>query len=405
MPRRPGRATWARTSATPSSWPWPASSTWRPAAGSPTPRCPSRRAQPRPTTSGAGRRAAVARWTRSWRPTGSGARVSWRHFSEVAVACNVPAATVGRFAELVFAYIDELSAASVAGHGDELATTGRVRERYLERLARQLLAGEDASGAGGGRGAGGLGAPAHADGSAAAPAPRARGARPPRAAHAARQRRAARPGRGRRTSRCCWCPTARGRVGCAWPGSSTSGAPSSAQRGPGPRRTCRTSARGGPGPSRAPGRRVDTEARLGELVLTRRPGRPRRPAGERPGAAGRAAPGRAGPAGGDAARVAAAPRPARAGGGRPASSTPRRSATGWGRSGRPSETRSTTRGWSWTSRSPSPWSPHRGPEAWTWGFTSSRAAAIPHTHERSARRRCSSRGSTRPGCADPAGAG
>ena len=72
-----------------------------------------------------------------------GARVSWRHFSEVAVACNVPAATVGRFAELVFAYIDELSAASVAGHGDEVATTGRVRERYLERLARQLLVGEE----------------------------------------------------------------------------------------------------------------------------------------------------------------------------------------------------------------------------------------------------------------------
>ncbi|MDF2145168.1 CdaR family transcriptional regulator [Knoellia sp. p5-6-4] len=72
-----------------------------------------------------------------------GARVSWRHFSEVAVACDVPAATVGRFAELVFAYIDELSAASVAGHGDETATTGRVRERYLERLATMLLQGED----------------------------------------------------------------------------------------------------------------------------------------------------------------------------------------------------------------------------------------------------------------------
>ena len=72
-----------------------------------------------------------------------GARVSWRHFSEVAVACDVPARTVGRFAELVFAYIDELSAASVAGHGDEMATTGRVRERYLERLARRLLVGED----------------------------------------------------------------------------------------------------------------------------------------------------------------------------------------------------------------------------------------------------------------------
>ncbi len=72
-----------------------------------------------------------------------GARVSWRHFSEVAVACDVPAATLGRFAELVFAYIDELSAASVAGHGDETATTGRVRERYLERLGAMLLQGED----------------------------------------------------------------------------------------------------------------------------------------------------------------------------------------------------------------------------------------------------------------------
>jgi hypothetical protein len=72
-----------------------------------------------------------------------GARVSWRHFSEVAVECEVPAATVGRFAELVFAYIDELSAASVAGHGDETATTGRVRERYLERLATLLLQGEE----------------------------------------------------------------------------------------------------------------------------------------------------------------------------------------------------------------------------------------------------------------------
>ena len=41
----------------------------------------------------------------------------------------------------MFAYIDQLSAASVAGHSDELATSGRVRERYLERLAGLLLAG------------------------------------------------------------------------------------------------------------------------------------------------------------------------------------------------------------------------------------------------------------------------
>ena len=43
------------------------------------------------------------------------------------------------FAELVFAYIDELSAASVAGHTDEPATTGRVRQRLLERVAHHLL--------------------------------------------------------------------------------------------------------------------------------------------------------------------------------------------------------------------------------------------------------------------------
>ena len=73
-----------------------------------------------------------------------GARVCWRGLSDVAVAAEVPAATLGRFAELVFAYIDELSAASVAGHGDELATTGRARERYLEQLAGHLVAGAEA---------------------------------------------------------------------------------------------------------------------------------------------------------------------------------------------------------------------------------------------------------------------
>lgn len=70
-----------------------------------------------------------------------GARVSWRHMSASAVRAGLTAEQLARFAELVFAYIDQLSAASVAGHADELATTGRVRERYLERLAAQLLAG------------------------------------------------------------------------------------------------------------------------------------------------------------------------------------------------------------------------------------------------------------------------
>ena len=73
-----------------------------------------------------------------------GARVAWRELSATAVASGVSAATVASFAELVFAYIDELSAASVAGHTDELETTGRVRQRYLDRLAVGLLRGEPA---------------------------------------------------------------------------------------------------------------------------------------------------------------------------------------------------------------------------------------------------------------------
>jgi PucR C-terminal helix-turn-helix domain len=69
-----------------------------------------------------------------------GARVAWRELSATAVDAGLPGVTIARFAEMVFAFIDELSASSVTGHADELATTGRVRERYLERLARELLA-------------------------------------------------------------------------------------------------------------------------------------------------------------------------------------------------------------------------------------------------------------------------
>ncbi|MEH0981492.1 PucR family transcriptional regulator [Micromonospora sp. CPCC 205556] len=71
-----------------------------------------------------------------------GARVSWREVSATTVQNGLSAETVAEFAELMFAYIDELSAASVAGHSDELASAGRVRRRDLERLVQQLLAGE-----------------------------------------------------------------------------------------------------------------------------------------------------------------------------------------------------------------------------------------------------------------------
>ena len=73
-----------------------------------------------------------------------GARVAWRDMSTTAVGAGVDAETLVGFAELVFAYIDELSAASVAGHTDELATTGRVRQRLLERVAHHLLTGTPA---------------------------------------------------------------------------------------------------------------------------------------------------------------------------------------------------------------------------------------------------------------------
>jgi hypothetical protein len=70
-----------------------------------------------------------------------GARVSWQHLSAKAVEQGIGPATMASFAELVFAYIDELSAASVAGHRDESATEGRLRQRMAERLARHLITG------------------------------------------------------------------------------------------------------------------------------------------------------------------------------------------------------------------------------------------------------------------------
>jgi hypothetical protein len=68
-----------------------------------------------------------------------GARTAWHEWGGAAVAGDVPPEMIVRFAERVFAYIDRLSAASVAGHGDELATSGRVREQYLERLGKALV--------------------------------------------------------------------------------------------------------------------------------------------------------------------------------------------------------------------------------------------------------------------------
>ncbi len=70
-----------------------------------------------------------------------GARVSWRSMSATAVEHDVPADVVARFAELVFDYIDDLSASSVAGHTDQLARSGRLREQRREQLAQGLVSG------------------------------------------------------------------------------------------------------------------------------------------------------------------------------------------------------------------------------------------------------------------------
>jgi len=70
-----------------------------------------------------------------------GAQVAWQRLAAVALESGVDAATMAAFAQAVWAYIDELSATSAAGHGDESATAGRVRQRLLDRVAQHLLTG------------------------------------------------------------------------------------------------------------------------------------------------------------------------------------------------------------------------------------------------------------------------
>lgn len=74
-----------------------------------------------------------------------GARVSWRELSRTAVDAGIDSATLAGFAELVFTYIDELSAASVAGHHAETTSAERARLVALDRLARGILEGQGES--------------------------------------------------------------------------------------------------------------------------------------------------------------------------------------------------------------------------------------------------------------------
>ncbi|MCU0300044.1 MAG: helix-turn-helix domain-containing protein [Candidatus Nanopelagicales bacterium] len=72
-----------------------------------------------------------------------GARVSWRGLADAGARAGLATDQLVGFAELVFAYIDALSAASVAGHAAELASEDRVRGRRLERLGHGLVSGGD----------------------------------------------------------------------------------------------------------------------------------------------------------------------------------------------------------------------------------------------------------------------
>ena len=116
------RADGRRTSRTPSSWRSAASSSWPAAAAPPTPAPRSPRRSRAPTRSAAARPAAAGASTRCSRPTGSAPGWPGGSSPRPRSQPGSPAETLAEFAELVFAYIDELSAASVAGHTDELAT-------------------------------------------------------------------------------------------------------------------------------------------------------------------------------------------------------------------------------------------------------------------------------------------
>jgi hypothetical protein len=71
-----------------------------------------------------------------------GARVAWRELSTTAVEAGLAPEALVELAALVFAWIDEVSDASAAGHADELASAGRVRQQLLGRLGRMLLRGD-----------------------------------------------------------------------------------------------------------------------------------------------------------------------------------------------------------------------------------------------------------------------
>jgi hypothetical protein len=70
-----------------------------------------------------------------------GARELWRAWSALAVRDGIDPGQISAFAEMFFAYLDQISAAGVAGYAEEQARSGLDRERQRERLVRLLWSG------------------------------------------------------------------------------------------------------------------------------------------------------------------------------------------------------------------------------------------------------------------------
>ncbi|MBX7448494.1 helix-turn-helix domain-containing protein [Mycolicibacterium sp. 3033] len=73
-----------------------------------------------------------------------GARELWRDWSSLAVHDGIDRDQISAFAEMFFAYLDQISAAGVAGYAEEQAKSGLDRERQRDRLVRLLLGGASA---------------------------------------------------------------------------------------------------------------------------------------------------------------------------------------------------------------------------------------------------------------------
>jgi hypothetical protein len=70
-----------------------------------------------------------------------GARTAWHRFAATATFYDMSATRVADLAELMFDFIDQLSAGTVAGHQHQAATSLQVREQERTLLVRNLVTG------------------------------------------------------------------------------------------------------------------------------------------------------------------------------------------------------------------------------------------------------------------------